>query len=206
MIGKQAMHEDDLRLARRVARGDRGAFDSFFDDYFPRLYRFSLVRTGGDESLAEELAQATLCQVMSKLHTYRGEASLFTWLCQICRRQLSATMRLAANDPKRRVVLDDGDAVRAALESLSAGADDPERAARGQEIARLVQGVMDYLPERYALALQMKYVQGARVKEIAARLGVGEKAAESTLTRARAAFRDGFRALWDLDGSEVLEG
>ena len=206
MIGNKAMHEDDLRLAQRVARGDRGAFDAFFDDYFPRLYRFALVRTDGDESLSEELAQATLCKVMSKLGSYRGEASLFTWLCQICRNELAATMKLAANDPRRRVVLEDNDAVQAALESLSVDAHDPEAAARSREIARLVQVVMDYLPENYAQVLQMKYLQGARVAEIAARLGVGEKAAESTLTRARVAFRDGFHALWAVDGSEVLEG
>lgn len=201
------MHEDDLKLARRVARGDAAAFDAFFTEYFPRLFRFALVRTAGDESLAEELAQATLCEVMDKLVTFRGEASLFTWLCQICRNRLARHMKLVANDPRRSMAFEeDNDAVRAALESLSAQDHDPEHSARSREIARLVQVVMDYLPENYAKVLQMKYLQGARVAEIAARLGIGEKAAESTLTRARAAFRDGFYALWALDGAEVLEG
>ena len=43
----------------------------------------------------------------------------------------------------------------------------------------------------YGDALEWKYVQGLSVKEIAARLNLGAKAAESLMTRARQAFRDG---------------
>jgi DNA-directed RNA polymerase specialized sigma24 family protein len=38
----------------------------------------------------------------------------------------------------------------------------------------------------------LKYVEGLSVMEIAQRLGVGTKAAESLLTRARTAFRDAY--------------
>jgi DNA-directed RNA polymerase specialized sigma24 family protein len=40
--------------------------------------------------------------------------------------------------------------------------------------------------------LEWKYIHELSVQEIAERLGVGYKAAESLLTRARAAFREGF--------------
>jgi DNA-directed RNA polymerase specialized sigma24 family protein len=52
--------------------------------------------------------------------------------------------------------------------------------------------VLDQLPTRYGDALEWKYGEGLSVKEIATRLGVGPKAAESLLTRARQAFRDAF--------------
>lgn len=201
---KRALHKEDLALARRVAKGDAAAFEQFFSAYFPRLYRFALVRTSGDETLAEELAQATLCKVMTKMAGFRGEASLFTWLCQICRNELSARARRAANDPTRHVPLEDNHAIQAALESLSANNFDPERLHCERDTARVVQVVLDYLPEKYATALEMKYIQGARVSEIAAALGIGDKAAESVLTRARVAFRDGFLSLWGHDQSGVL--
>ena len=54
----------------------------------------------------------------------------------------------------------------------------------------LVQRVLDHLPSHYADALEWKYIDEVSVQEIAQRLGVGAKAAESLLTRARRAFRD----------------
>jgi DNA-directed RNA polymerase specialized sigma24 family protein len=55
--------------------------------------------------------------------------------------------------------------------------------------------VLDALPAHYANALEWKYLEELSVAEIAGRLGLGEKAAESLLTRARAAFRDAFTTL-----------
>ena len=55
-----------------------------------------------------------------------------------------------------------------------------------------MQLTLDHLPGRYGDVLEWKYMQELSVDEIADRLGVGYKAAESLLTRARAAFRDGF--------------
>ena len=50
----------DKRLAQRLLKGDERAFDAFFATYFPRLYRFALVRLDMDENLADETAQACL--------------------------------------------------------------------------------------------------------------------------------------------------
>jgi RNA polymerase sigma-70 factor (ECF subfamily) len=63
----------------------------------------------------------------------------------------------------------------------------------------LVQVVLDYLPRRYGDVLEWKYIQGLSVKEIAARLDVAPKAAESMLNRARIAFRDGFASIASAD-------
>ncbi len=68
-----------------------------------------------------------------------------------------------------------------------------------------MQSTLQHLPSRYARALEMKYVNGNSVFEIAQDLGLSEKAAESLLTRARNAFKDRFRALWDFDASFVVD-
>ena len=59
-------------------------------------------------------------------------------------------------------------------------------------MASLVRRVLDTLPPHYADALEWKYIDEVPVQEIAGRLGLGVKAAESLLTRAREAFRDAF--------------
>ena len=79
----------DLALARRLAAGDDSAFDTFFADYFPRVYRFARARLDGDDACAEDVTQAALIRALDKIHTYRGDAALFTWLCTLCRHEIA---------------------------------------------------------------------------------------------------------------------
>jgi RNA polymerase sigma factor (sigma-70 family) len=93
-------------------------------------------------------------------------------------------------------LVEDSPEIAAALESLSVlTAGDPDEEMRRREISRLVQVTLDRLPERYGSALRWKYIEGVSVREIGTRLEVSAKAAESVLTRAREAFRDGFSTL-----------
>ncbi len=182
----------DLALVRRLLSRDEAAFDEFFDRYFPRLYRFALPRLGGNEDAAEEIVQRVMIRSLDRLQSYRGEAALLTWLCTLCRREIAAWRE---REGRRQEVsfVDDRPEMRTALDALAAGdAADPEAAARRHELSALVQLTLDHLPGRYGDILEWKYIQGLTVDEIADRLGVGYKAAESLLTRARAAFRDGF--------------
>ena len=188
--------KQDIRLAARLVKGDAGAFNVFFDTYFPRIYRFALVRVQGDHDLAEETAQAVLCQALSGMDTYRGEAPMFSWLCTFARhelyRQLKARGRAQGDVP----LSEENPAVRAALESLLAAVgDSPDTLTEKAQIRRLVQVAMDHLPSLYADVLERKYVHGEPVRVIARIIGKSEKAVESTLTRARNAFRDCFVTL-----------
>jgi RNA polymerase sigma-70 factor (ECF subfamily) len=185
----------DLALARRLAAGDESAFDDFFADCFPRLFRFALARLDGDGDAAEEVVQASLVRAVQRIHTFRGEAALFSWLCTLCRHEIADRF---ARDGRRGecALAEDDPMTRAALDALAiAAAADAERHLEQQEITRLVQVTLDHLPRRYRDALRWKYLDGLSVDEISRRLNVGYKAAESTLTRARDAFRDGFAAV-----------
>jgi RNA polymerase sigma-70 factor (ECF subfamily) len=186
----------DRELARRMLAGDERAFGEFFDGHFPGLYRFALTRLNRNEDAAEEVAQAALCRAISKLSTYRGEATLFTWLCTFCRHEIATYCRRNRWDMPHVELVEDRPDVRAALESLPASfAEGPGDALDRKELGRLVQVALDRLPPHYGDALEWKYLEGLPVKEIAARLGLSAKAAESLLVRAREAFRDAFRAL-----------
>src|SRR5690606_32891922 len=96
------MQQDDRALVARLLAGDDDAFRSFFDEYFDRLYRFALSRTSGRTDLAEEAAQRTLCRALRALQQYRGEASLFTWLAQICRNELADLGESERRDAERQ--------------------------------------------------------------------------------------------------------
>ena len=197
--------EQDRLLAAKVAAGDQGAFDVFFREYFPRLFRFTLTRVDNNEELAEEIVQRTMCIVVRKMGSYRGEALLFTWLCQICRNETSSVFRQRKLELHEDIRIEDHPAVQAALESVASDDGRPESAQRRDEIANFVRVTLEHLPANYASALEMKYVRGCSVREIAATLSVGEKAAESILTRARAAFRERFRAIWDIEPDFLVD-
>ncbi len=187
-------HLSDRALVVRLRAGDEAAFEAFFSGYFPGLFRFALARVGRDEDAAEEVVQAALSRAVTRLSTYRGEAALFTWLCTFCRYEIAAHWRRRGGGREAPLV-EDLPEVRAALESLAAGREGgPDEELRRRELARLVQVTLDRLPPRYGDALEWKYLLGLSVQEIADRMGTSVKAAESLLTRARGAFRDGFAA------------
>src|SRR5688572_12566161 len=113
----------DRDLIRRMRNGDDAAFREFFDAYFPRLYRFALARVRQEEA-AEDIAQAVIVLAIRKAGTWRGEAALFTWLCTLCRHEVSAHCR--RHQHQEVTVLDDMPEVRAQLEALAARADGPQ--------------------------------------------------------------------------------
>ena len=184
------VHAEDKRLVARLLAGDEAAFRQFFADHYHRLYRFALLRTDRDVGAAEDAAQSTLSLALDKLESYRGEAQLFTWLCAICRGEISAWRRRTGRRQAHVVLLEDHPETLAAVDSLQAGHDDPADELQREQRARHIQVALDRLPPRYGDALEWKYVEGYSAQEIAARLGVGTEAASSLLARAKRAFKE----------------
>jgi RNA polymerase sigma-70 factor (ECF subfamily) len=184
--------------------GDERAFTSFFDDYFPRVYRFALPRLNSDADAAADVVQATLVKAMRKLADFRGDASLFTWVCQICRHEVVNYLRQEGRHASV-VRIDDSPDLRAAVDAI-AGPEIEEPANRYSqaEVRHLVRTILDRLPPRYGNALAMKYVEGLSVDEIGVKLGIGTTAAQSLLARARVAFRDAVEAVFGSASQDVL--
>lgn len=197
--------DHDRQVLKDMLAGDERAFTAFFDTYFPRLYRFALPRVGHDPDVAADVVQGTLIKAMRRIGDFRGESALFTWLCQICRREIVDQVRKERRHVSNVVPIEDSPEVRAALEAIEAPeGDDPLRGANGAEIRRLVQAVLDRLPPNYGDALEWKYVEGRSVVEIGERLGIGQTAAQSLLARARVAFRAALESVFGASVEDVL--
>lgn len=187
-------HSADKALAKALLRGDEREFERFFNEYFPRVYRFALTRLEGDPDVAQDVAQSALVGAMRGIASYRGDASLFSWLCQICRNEISGHYRRLSRDVP--TVAADDDELLPLLEKLEADADnDPDAANERQELKQLVQDVLDRLPTNYGDALEWKYIQGYSVVEISERMQLSQLAVQSLLSRARSAFRDALGAV-----------
>jgi RNA polymerase sigma-70 factor (ECF subfamily) len=196
----------DPLLIRRMLAGDERAFETFFNGYFPRIYRFALPRLNGDADATRAIVQSTLEKAIRRLETFRGESGLFTWVCQICRNEIVDHIR-AERRMRHVVLIDDQPELRAAVESLEAPDEfDVVKSYGRAESARLVRVVLDRLPSGYGDALEWKYIEGESVETIGERLGIGTTAAQSLLARARRAFRESLESVFGADAADVASG
>lgn len=201
-----AIHLNDKKLVDRLLKGEERAFSEFFDDYFERLYRFALARVSGNEDAAREVVQAALTRGIRNIHTYRGEASLFTWLCVICRNEGVDWFRRNASYRQHVTLVEDRPEVQAVIDSFVAPEiDHPLTQAQRGEAVRLIHVALDSLPARYGNALEWKYIEGHSVKEIARRLKVSQEAAQSLLARAKRSFREVYSTLTEARATPIAE-
>ncbi len=200
------VYADDKKLAKELLKGNERAFDRFFDEHFARLYRFAVTRLRGNEEAAREIVQSTLFKGIRKMSGYRAEAAMFTWLCAICRNEISDWFSRENRYRERIVLIEDQPEVAAVIDSVQAPVEEnPERQYQRVEAVRLIQVALDRLPANYGNVLEWKYVEGHSVRDIATRLGIGTEAAQSLLARAKRAFADVYSTLCEaLDDNEGL--
>ena len=78
---KSVMFPKFLRL---IGEGGERVDDleSIYKAYFEDVRRYAL-RLSRDEKKAEELTSDVFFRAMNSLHRFRGDCSVYTWLCQI---------------------------------------------------------------------------------------------------------------------------
>lgn len=193
----------ERELVDGLLRGDPRAFTRFADDYLPALQRFARRRVA-DPDVAREVVQNTLVQVLRHLDGFRGDSVLMTWICACCRNQIAAHFRSDQRNAQRVDLL-----AGQQLDELAArpggshDATQPEAALLAREQQERVHDALDSIAPHHARALEWMYIERLPVIEIARRLGLSGKAAESLLTRARLAFRVAYLHPGEVDSDDV---
>ena len=169
--------DTDVGLVEAMLPGDHRAFDHFFTDYFPRLFRFAVARLGGNPDVAKDVVQASLIKAMRSLATFRGDAALFSWVCQICRHEISDYLRGHRRHTEKVLSIDSSSEGRAACAALVSPPElAPDAIREAEDESRATRAALDALPQNYRNALQWKYIEGRSVVEVAALLGLGPSA------------------------------
>jgi RNA polymerase sigma-70 factor, ECF subfamily len=183
---------DETDLVQRMLRGEQRAFDEFFDTYASRLAAFAARRSALDAADLEDVVQVTMINAMRGLSSFRGGSALFTWLCQICRNHLVDMRRKAARQPKSQS-LDEMLASKPTAQIVElTDFRDPLDDCADDSMRSGVRRTINRLPANYARILELRFGDDLTVPEIARVLQISEDAAESRLTRARQAFREGW--------------
>src|SRR5678815_1731955 len=63
--------QSDKTLIAAMLKGNEAAFRTFFENYFPRVYRFALLRLHGDVEAAKDVVQSTLIKAVRGLAGFR---------------------------------------------------------------------------------------------------------------------------------------
>jgi len=81
-----------LELIERVAKGDKGAFETLYRQVYPKIYRY-LHRVLGDGEVARELGNEVMMEVWKGASGFRGDSKVFTWIWGITRKKVWKVMK-----------------------------------------------------------------------------------------------------------------
>jgi RNA polymerase sigma-70 factor (ECF subfamily) len=155
---------DDLSLSTRLAGDLDGSFEDLVRTFQDRLYGFTLRLTGSRQD-AEESAQDTFVRAYRALQRYPAdrvkELKLKPWLYQIA---LNVVRNRVRRPQLAAVAIDEP--VANSLH-LTVADEQPEAAALTLELHGRLQQAIDQLPERYALAVVLRHIQGLSYDEAA---------------------------------------
>lgn len=181
-----AAHEAEL--IENAKRRDEAAFRSIMEQNNRRLYR--LARTVlKDDGEAEEVVQETYLRAFAALPTFRGEASLSTWLTRIALNEALGRKRKARTQVELGMV----DAMQEKSGQIivfpTMNSDNPERDIARREIRKLIEHAIESLPESFRLVFVLRDVEEMSIEETARLLAIRPETVKTRLHRARRLLR-----------------
>lgn len=162
-------------LLKALAEGDRGAAEALVDRTYSSVFALLCRLSGGDRDLAADLTQETYRRAWASLDSFRGQATLSTWLYRIAYN----TFLNHARRPHRVVPLEEDEMNR--IGDGRRGAD--EEIADRQARLRLRRAVLA-LPEELRATVVARYWAEASIAEIARLDGISEVAVRKRLRKA----------------------
>jgi RNA polymerase sigma-70 factor, ECF subfamily len=182
-----------MRSADDEAGGPEAlTFAAVYRAHFRFVWR-TLGRLGVREADQMDVAQNVFVIVHRQLAGFEGRSKLTTWLFSICRLVVKDYLRSATNrlevlvDVRKLSRLPSSDSVAARLDS--------------EELARILETILDRLPEKLCIVLVLFELEEMSGDDIAQLLDVPVGTVRSRLRLARAAFQREVALLGGVDSS-----
>lgn len=157
-------HPDDKNILDLFKSSDTKelAFRLLVDKYGRKVY-WSIRRLVNDHYTADDLVQEVFIKIWNKLHKFRGDSSLFTWIYRI---SINETLAHLKKENRRKQVIED----RENIDLLAAESQDIF--TDGEVIEQKFRKALEMLPERQRLVFNMKYFDELTYDEISEITGV----------------------------------
>lgn len=178
---------DDSTLIDRLFAHDRRALSGFYREFAPQLRRFISSKIHAPEDV-EEILQDTLFSFLEGLRDFRKESSIRTFLFSICQHKIIDHYR---KKKLKHMVFSQ----MPQLESLVSPLLGPEETLDVALVKEKITNVFSRMLPMYRQVLILKYWDHASVGEIARKLSISFKSAESRLFRARRTFVELFLSI-----------
>jgi RNA polymerase sigma factor (sigma-70 family) len=192
----------DRSMAHGIAAGDAAAFERMMRQYNRRLYRLARA-TLRDRTEAEDALQDAYICAYRAMGSFRGEASLGTWLSRLVLNECFARMRRTV---RRENVVPMVSATRHGEAHMIIDAtDSPDSAAGRVQLRELLERKVDELPESYRTVFVLRSVEELSVDETAETLGIPEETVRSRHFRARNLLRESLAREMDLAEPNLFE-
>ncbi|MEO0631719.1 MAG: RNA polymerase sigma factor [Planctomycetota bacterium] len=174
--------DEERRLIRLAAAGDRDASAAFIREYQPSL-RAYLLRLSGKPEVAEDIAQEAFVRVLTNLHRFDDRYRFSTWLFTIAK-------RLYVNARQKHAPLFNTEAV--AYERSSASGPGANAASRevSTHVRDALQEALMTLGEDQREIVVLFHQLDWPIALIAEHLGMPEGTVKSHLHRGRKKLRD----------------
>ncbi len=173
----------DEELVHRVEQGDEQAFARLLNRHLGAIHHY-LYRLTGSRADSDDLAQETFLAVWRRSGTYRpGRVKFTTWLHRIAHNHYVDHYRKG-----RRTASE----VHNAIAETADSAPGPQQSRSDEEDRRRLHQALARLPPNQRDAVLLCHQQGLSNRDAAVVLGVGVRALESLLARARRTLRKEF--------------
>jgi len=182
----EASNLTDGELVARIRAGERALFELLMRRHNQRVYRVARAVVK-DETEAEDVMQQAYINAFTHLDQFEERAQFATWLTRIALHEALARRR--RNHARQAGSMTDNGRPGELMDEPIAPDPDPERQAYGAELAHILEGAVDALPEAYRNVFALRDIEGLSTSETAAGLAIGEEAVKTRLHRARAMLR-----------------
>lgn len=155
-LRRKSDEEGELSLVRRIADGDRGAFELIYQNYHKRVFVF-VVRMVKDTAMAEDVAADVLFEVWKGAARFRARSKVSTWIFGIARNTALNALRRRAPE-----TADLGEVVQMADSDPT-----PEQSAGEGEVREKVRKALSFLSGDHREIVELVLGQGLSYQEIA---------------------------------------
>lgn len=163
--------QSDDELAKRAACGDHTAFESIYERYFTRIYRFCAWQTHSQED-AEDITQQVMIAVAESVGSFRGKSSFKNWVYAIAKNHVFAWIRDRYKLPTAPLFETLGVTERILDQDTSK--------YKEQIVEKLLQG----LKPQAKKVITLRYLRGYSVEETAKELHMSQSNVKVTTKRA----------------------
>ncbi|MGQ9525205.1 MAG: sigma-70 family RNA polymerase sigma factor [Armatimonadota bacterium] len=172
---------------------DRGlSFEELVARYERRIYNL-ILRQVGDPEDAADLAQETFVKAFRAFGQFRGESSVFTWLCRIalnlCKNRFRQRDRMRSVAGVSIEEMAESEEPGQAPQEVPDWSQSPERLYEQRELADRVQEAIANLPREYREVVVLRDLQHLSYQEIAQVTGLTLENVKTRLHRGRLMLR-----------------